>query len=98
SVTRTLREAVEQCDLRCDDFLAIIAGVEMDVRSDMRAPMLAEFDLYCERSAVAMCRTVLHILGAAPAAAGPLASARGRGMRCPGILSNPPRDAARQRL
>jgi hypothetical protein len=47
---RALRDAIERCDLRCDDFLAIIAGTEMDVRSDIRAPVLVELDLYCERS------------------------------------------------
>jgi phytoene/squalene synthetase len=97
-ITRSLRVAVDRYDLRCDDFLAIIAGVEMDVRSDLRAPTLEEFDLYCERSAAAVCRSALHILGATPAAAGPLASALGRGMRLTGILRDLTRDAARQRL
>src|SRR5262249_79434 len=36
--TRGLNEAIHRYSLRCDDFLAIIDGVEMDVRTDIRAP------------------------------------------------------------
>ena len=43
--TPALRDAIERSDLRCDDFLAIIAGTEMEVRSDVRAPIFAELDL-----------------------------------------------------
>jgi phytoene/squalene synthetase len=95
---RALRDAIERCDLRCDDFLAIIAGTEMDVRSDIRAPVLVELDLYCERSTAAVCRIAFHILGARPPASEPVAAALGRGMRLAGILRDLTRDAARQRL
>jgi hypothetical protein len=37
-VTRGLNEAVHRYSLRCDDFLAIIDGVEMGVRTDIRRP------------------------------------------------------------
>jgi phytoene/squalene synthetase len=96
--TRALREAIERYDLRCDDFLAIIAAMEMEVRGDVRAPLLEEFDLYCERSAVAACRIAFHILGATPPTSEPVAAALGRAMRLAGILRDLNRDAARQRL
>jgi hypothetical protein len=53
-VTRAVHEAVHQYGLRCDDFLAVIDGMEMDSRRDIRAPSLAELDLYCARVAVAI--------------------------------------------
>jgi phytoene synthase len=93
-----LRDAIERYDLRCDDFLAIIAGTEMDVRSDIRAPVLAELDLYCERSAVAVCRVAFQIMGARAPASQPLAVGLGRGMQLAGILRDLTRDATRQRL
>jgi phytoene/squalene synthetase len=62
-VTRGLSEAIHLYDLRCDDFLAIINGMEMDARKDIRAPSFAELDRYCERVAVAVGRISLRIFG-----------------------------------
>jgi phytoene/squalene synthetase len=56
AVTRGLSEAIHLYGLRCDDFLAIIDGMEMDARTDIRAPSFAELDRYCERVAVAVGR------------------------------------------
>ena len=55
-VTRGLNEAVYRYSLRCDDFLAIIDGVEMEVRTDIRAPSLEQLDRYCECVAAAVGR------------------------------------------
>jgi phytoene synthase len=96
--TPALRYAIERSDLRCDDFLAIIAGTEMEVRSDVRAPVFAELDLYCERSAVTVCRIVFQILGVTPPASEPVAAALGRGMQLASILRDLTQDAAQQRL
>jgi len=52
AVTRGLSEAIHLYGLRCDDFLAIIDGMEMDAHTDIRAPSLVELDRYCERVAV----------------------------------------------
>jgi len=54
AVTRGLNQAIQLYGLRCDDFPAIIHGMGMGARSDIRAPSLAELDLYCERVAVAV--------------------------------------------
>ena len=37
-----LNKAIHLYGLRCDDFLAIIDGIEVDLRTDTRAPRLAE--------------------------------------------------------
>src|SRR5262249_24733181 len=43
-----LAQAILRFGLRKDDFLAVIDGVEMDARADIRAPNLRELDLYCD--------------------------------------------------
>ena len=65
TVTRSLNEAIHLYGLRWDDFLAIIDGMEMDARTDIRAPSFAELDLYCERVAVAVGRISVRIFGEA---------------------------------
>src|SRR5581483_3923322 len=44
-----LAQAVRQFDLEHGDFLAVIAGMEMDVIADIRAPDNHTLDLYCDR-------------------------------------------------
>src|ERR1700758_3332019 len=48
-----LAQAVRRFDLAHGDFLAVIAGMEMDVVADIRAPDMATLDLYCDRVACA---------------------------------------------
>ena len=50
------REAVRDFELRREDFLAVIDGMEMDVADDIRAPDWATLDLYCDRVASAVGR------------------------------------------
>ena len=45
------------------DFLAVIDGMEMDVRSEMRAPDWQTLDLYCDRVASAVGRLCVRIFG-----------------------------------
>jgi phytoene/squalene synthetase len=97
-VTRALRDAIKSFDLRCDDFLAVIDGTEMNTRTDIRAPSLEQLDLYGEQRAVAVSRIALRILGAAPAEGEQVAAGLGRGMQLTGILRDLAKDAARQRL
>jgi hypothetical protein len=78
-VTRGLSEAIHLYGLRCDDFLAIIDGMEMDARRDIRAPSFAELDRYCERVAVAVGRISVRIFGeTSPAASGLQQNSAGR--------------------
>ena len=75
-VTRGLSEAVRLYGLRCDDFLAIIDG--MDARTDIRAPSFVELDRYCERRAVAIWRISVRIFGEASPAGERVAAELGR--------------------
>ena len=62
-LTRALIEPVDNYNLRCEDFHAIVDGMEMDARSDIQAPNLAELDLYCSRVAVAVGLLSVRIFG-----------------------------------
>ena len=95
-VTRGLSEAVRLYGLRCDDFLAIIDG--MDARTDIRAPSFVELDRYCERRAVAIWRISVRIFGEASPAGERVAAELGRALQLTNILRDLAEDAARQRL
>ena len=66
-VARALREPVLRYDLRQQDFLAVIDGMEMDAAADIRAPDLATLDLYCARVAGAVGHLSVHVFGDASA-------------------------------
>jgi phytoene synthase len=95
-VTRGLREAVHLYGLRCDDFLAIVDG--MDARADIRAPSFAELDRYCERMAVAIGRISVRIFGEASPAGERVAAELGRALQLTNILSDLAGDARLHRL
>jgi phytoene synthase len=97
-VTRALCVPVRRYELRCDDFLAIIDGAEMDVRKDIRAPSLVEFDLYCSRVAVSAAMLAVRIFGDATPAGGRVAEELGRALQLTSILGGLRQDAARHRL
>jgi phytoene synthase len=97
-VTRALHEPVQQYGLRCDDFLAVIDGKEMDARHDIRAPRLDELDLYCARVAVAVGLLSVRIFGVATPAALRVAAELGRAVQLTNILRDLTEDAARHRL
>ena len=95
-VTRELREAVHLYGLRCDDFLAIVDG--MDARADIRAPSFAELDRYCERMAVAIGRMSVRIFGEASPAGQRVAAELGRALQLTNILCDLAGDARLHRL
>ena len=94
TVTRALSEAVRSYGLKCGDFLAIIDGMEMDARTDIRAPSLIELDLYCERVAVAVGRLSVRIFGEETAAGERVAAALGRALQLTNILRDLPKRPA----
>ena len=98
NLTHELREAVHLYGLRCDDFLAIIDGMGMDARTDIRAPSLAELDLYCERVAVAVGRLSVRIFGEETPAGERVAAELGRALQLTNILFDLAKDARRYRL
>ena len=88
------------CAIVCaeQDFLAIIDGMEMDARGDMRAPDLATLDLYCARVASAVGHLSVHVFGDASDAAHAVAESLGRALQLTNILRDLGEDAGRGRL
>jgi presqualene diphosphate synthase len=95
---RVLAEVAATYKLRREDFLAVIDGMEMDAAADIRAPSLAELDLYCDRVASAVGRLSVRIFGTDVPAADRVASALGRALQLTNILRDLAEDAARGRL
>jgi presqualene diphosphate synthase len=98
AVTRALLEPVRRHGLRCDHFVAIIDGMQMDARTDIRAPSLSELDLYCSRVSVATALLSVQIFGEKDAAAERVAEELGRAVQLTSILQHLAEDAVRGRL
>jgi len=98
SVTLGLNEAIQLYGLRCEDFLTIIDGVEMDGQADIQAPSLVQLDQYCERRAVAVSRLSMRIFGEETPAGERVAAELGRALQLTYILHNLAEDAKRHRL
>jgi len=97
-IGQALATAVAHYHLRREDFLAMIDGMEMDAASDIRAPSLAELDLYCARVASAVGHLSVRIFGDASPAADRVAASLGRALQLTNILRDIAEDAARGRL
>jgi presqualene diphosphate synthase len=98
TVTLGLNRAVHLYGLRCHDFLAVIDGVEMKARTDIRAPSLAQLDHYCECVAVAVARLLVRICGEETPAGERVAAELGRALQLTNILRDLAEDANRHRL
>ena len=85
-------------DLQRDDFFAVIDGMEMDVRADIRAPDRATLDLYCDRVACAVGRLSVRVFGMEQKAGLALAHHLGRALQLTNILRDLDEDAAFGRL
>src|ERR1700716_4385231 len=90
--------SVRKFDLKREDFLAIVDGMEMDVPQDIRAPDLATLDLYCDRVASAVGRLSVRVFGLAEADGIQLAHRLGRALQLTNILRDIDEDAAIGRL
>jgi presqualene diphosphate synthase len=97
-VTQALCEPTVRYDLRRHDFLAIIDGMEMDAREDIRAPALSMLDLYCSRVASAVGHLSVHVFGDRSDAAHAVAESLGRALQLTNILRDLDEDADRGRL
>ncbi|MGC2413984.1 MAG: presqualene diphosphate synthase HpnD [Stellaceae bacterium] len=97
-VACALRDPVTRFRLRREDFHAVIDGMEMDAASDIRAPDLADLDLYCARVASAVGHLSVHVFGDASEAAHAVADALGRALQLTNILRDLDEDAQRGRL
>ena len=89
---------IKRFDLQRDDFLAIIDGMEMDAREDIRAPDWATLDLYCDRVASAVGRLSVNVFGLARADGVALAHHLGRALQLTNILRDIDEDASIGRL
>jgi phytoene synthase len=95
---KVLAELVPIYELHQTDFVAIIDGMEMDAARDIRAPRLAELDLYCDRVAGAVGRLSVRIFGVDSAAADRVAHHLGRALQLTNILRDLVEDGERGRL
>ncbi|MGA8381210.1 MAG: presqualene diphosphate synthase HpnD, partial [Stellaceae bacterium] len=97
-VARALHEPVRHYRLRREDFLAVVDGMEMDARDDIRAPDLSTLDLYCARVASAVGHLSVHIFGDPSEMAHRVAHSLGRALQLTNILRDLDEDARRGRL
>ena len=93
-----LARAVRDFELGREDFLAIIDGMEMDVRADIRAPDQATLDVYCDRVACAVGRLSVRVFGMPREAGLALAHHLGRALQLTNILRDLDEDASLGRL
>jgi squalene synthase HpnD len=93
-----LAQPMRDFDLAREDFLALIDGMEMDARDDIRAPTAADLDLYCDRVASAVGRLSVRVFGVEREAGKALAHHLGRALQLTNILRDLDEDAAVGRL
>ena len=93
-----MRASVRRFDLKREDFLAIVDGMEMDVPQDIRAPDLATLDLYCDRVASAVGRLSVRVFGLPEQDGILLAHHLGRALQLTNILRDIDEDAGLGRL
>lgn len=96
ALTQALAEPVRRFGLARADLLAVIDGMAMDARGEMRRPSEAALALYCDRVAVAVGRLSLKLFGIE--AAEDLAEALGSALQLTNILRDLAEDGARGRL
>lgn len=97
-IARALLRPVRDYALPKAEFLAVIDGMEMDARADIRAPSLDDFRLYCRRVAGAVGVLSVHAFGATEPEARDLALAEGDALQFTNILRDVAEDAGRGRL
>ncbi len=97
-LTQSLAVPVAAFALRQEDFVAVIDGMEMDVRRDIRAPDWESFDLYCDRVASAVGRLSVKIFGVDEGKGEPLSHHLGRALQMTNVLRDLDQDAMMGRL
>ena len=97
-IAKALLPCVKAFNLRREDFLAVIDGMEMDAIEDIVAPSLVKLDLYCDRVASAVGRLSVRAFGATEPQADEVAYHLGRALQLTNILRDLGEDAERGRL
>jgi squalene synthase HpnD len=95
---QALLPAVEAFDLAKEDFIAVIAGMEMDAGARVRIADMDELTLYCDRVACAVGRLSTRIFGLPPEIGQRLAFAEGMALQLTNILRDVVEDSERDRL
>jgi presqualene diphosphate synthase len=95
---KDLSRAILQFSLRKEDFLEIIAGMEMDAIEDIHAPDWNKLDLYCDRVASAVGRLSVRVFGTEEEDGKQLAHHLGRALQLTNILRDVDEDAEIGRL
>jgi squalene synthase HpnD len=95
---RSLAQTARDFNLRKEDFLAIIDGMDMDAAQDIRAPDWATLDLYCDRVASAVGRLSVRVFGMGEVEGIALAHHLGRALQLTNILRDVDEDAGLGRL
>lgn len=93
-----LAVAVRDFGLRHEDFLAVIDGMEMDVRGPIQAPDMPTLELYCDRVACAVGRLSVRVFGMNEADGLALAHHLGNALQLTNILRDIDEDAGIDRL
>lgn len=96
--TAHLVRPVESFRLEQQDFYALLDGMEMDARADIRAPELTELELYCDRVACAVGRLSVRVFGMEREAGRELAHHLGQALQLVNVLRDIDEDAAIGRL
>ncbi len=97
-LTQGLKAPVETFGLRQADFLAVIDGMELDVRRDRSAPDWQALDRYCDCVASAVGRLSARIFGLPDADGSELSHHLGRALQLTNILRDLDEDGAMGRL
>jgi len=98
ALTEGLAAPIRTFGLKQEDFLAVIAGMEMDVRRDIHAPDWEALDLYCDRVASAVGRLSIKIFGIEEEKGRLLSHHLGRALQMTNILRDLDQDAEMGRL
>jgi len=92
--TRALLQPLEDFSLRRDDFMEVIAGMEMDAGEPVIAPDFKTFDLYVDRVACAVGRLCVCVFGDPSDHGVAVAHHTGRALQITNILRDVDEDAA----
>jgi squalene synthase HpnD len=98
ALTEGLSVPIRVFGLKQEDFLAVIAGMEMDVRRNIHAPDWEALDLYCDRVASAVGRLSVKIFGIEEEKGRVLSHHLGRALQMTNILRDLDQDAKMGRL
>ncbi len=97
-ITRALAGPLMRYGLAKDDFLAVMRGMEMDANGPIRAPAMAELELYCDRVAGAVGLLLMAVFECPDPRGRDFALATGRALQLTNILRDLAEDAEDGRL